>query len=103
MVCFFVLRLFVLVLGLGFFFYFEGIVVNMFLFIFVFLELLVNLYNWYKNKNYIRVVFSILGFVVVLLMFYFFWLYDWSIYLFYFGICLMVVMLVLDIVKLVRE
>ncbi|WP_455737576.1 hypothetical protein, partial [Candidatus Enterovibrio escicola] len=43
------------------------------------------------------------GPVAVLLTLYPLWLYDWSTYLFYFGICLMVVMSVLDIVKPVRE
>ncbi len=90
-------------LGLGFFSHFEGIAVNTLLPIFASLELLVNLYNWHKNKNHTRAVFSILGPVAVLLTLYPLWLYDWSTYLFYFGICLMVVMSVLDIVKPVRE
>jgi len=90
-------------LGLGFFSHFEGIAVNTLLPIFASLELLVNLYNWHKNKNHTRAAFSILGPVAVLLTLYPLWLYDWSTYLFYFGICLMVVMSVLDIVKPVRE
>ena len=101
--CFPALRSLASALGLGFFSHFEGIAVNTLLPIFASLELLVNLYNWHKNKNHTRAVFSILGPVAVLLTLYPLWLYDWSTYLFYFGICLMVVMSVLDIVKPVRE
>ncbi|MCF2948813.1 organomercurial transporter MerC [Paraglaciecola aquimarina] len=89
-------------LGLGFLSHFEGIAVNTLLPIFATLALLVNLYNWHKNKSHTRAIFSILGPVAVLLTLYPLWQYDWSTYLFYLGICLMVVMSVLDIVKPVR-
>ncbi|MER2492104.1 MerC family mercury resistance protein [Catenovulum sediminis] len=41
-------------LGLGFLSHFEGIAVNMLLPIFASLALLVNLFNWYKNKSHVR-------------------------------------------------
>ena len=90
-------------LGLGFLSQFESIAVNTLLPIFATLALLVNLYNWYKNQNYIRGALGVTGPIAVLLTLYPLWQYDWSTYLFYFGICLMVVISVLDIVKPVKE
>ena len=90
-------------LGLGFLSSFEGIAVNTLLPIFATLALLVNIYNWYRNKNYLRGALSILGPIAVLLTLYPLWQYGWSTYLFYFGISLMVVMSVLDIVKPIKE
>ena len=91
------------VLGLGFLSSFEGIAVNTLLPIFASLALLVNIYNWYHKKNHLRGSLSILGPIAVLLTLYPLWQYGWSTYLFYFGISLMVVMSVLDIVKPIKE
>lgn len=90
-------------LGLGFLSTFEGIAVNTLLPIFATLALVVNIYNWYSNKNHLRGSLSITGPIAVLLTLYPLWQYNWSTYLFYFGICLMVIMSVLDIVKPVKE
>ncbi|ASP48156.1 organomercurial transporter MerC [Cognaticolwellia beringensis] len=90
-------------LGLGFLSSFEGIAVNTLLPVFAALALLVNMYNWYRNSNHIRGVLSVVGPTAVLLTLYPLWRYDWSTYLFYFGISLMVVMSVLDIVKPTKE
>jgi mercuric ion transport protein len=90
-------------LGLGFLSRFEGVAVNTLLPTFATLALIVNLYNWYKIHNQIRGYLSITGPIVVLLTLYPLWQYDWSTYLFYIGICLMVLMSVLDIVKPVKE
>lgn len=90
-------------LGLGFLSPFEGIAVNTLLPIFATLALIVNIYNWYLNKNHIRGPLSIIGPLAVLLTLYPLWRYDWSTYLFYFGISLIVVMSVLDIVKPTKE
>lgn len=90
-------------LGLGFLSHFEGIAVNTLLPLFAALALLVNLYNWYQNRNLVRGILSVIGPIVVLLTLYPLWQYNWSTYLFYFGIISMVVMSVLDIVKPVKE
>ncbi len=90
-------------LGLGFLSHFEGIAVNTLLPIFATLALIVNVYNWYKNQNHPRGALSVFGPIAVLLTLYPLWQYNWSTYLFYFGICLMVVMSVLDIVKPIKE
>ena len=92
-------------LGLGFLSTFEGIAVNTLLPMFAILALIVNLYNWYKNKNknHIRGTISVIGPIAILLTLYPLWIYVWSTYLFYVGICLMVVMSTLDIVKPVKE
>ncbi|WP_420270864.1 organomercurial transporter MerC, partial [Pseudoalteromonas atlantica] len=84
-------------LGLGFLSHFEGIAVNTLLPIFATLALLVNLYNWYKNQNHARGILGVIGPIAVLLTLYPLWQYEWSTYLFYVGICLMIVMSVLDI------
>jgi mercuric ion transport protein len=101
--CFPVLGSLASALGLGFLSSFEGIAVNTLLPIFATLALLVNMYNWYRNKNHIRGVLSIVGPIAVLLTLYPLWRYDWSTYLFYFGISLMIVMSFLDIVKPTKE
>jgi mercuric ion transport protein len=90
-------------LGLGFLSQFESIAVNTLLPTFATLALLVNLYNWYKNQNHIRGALGITGPIAVLLTLYPLWQYDWSTYLFYFGISLMVIISILDIVKPVKE
>lgn len=90
-------------LGLGFLSNFEGIAINTLLPIFATLALIVNLYNWYKNQNYTRGILSVIGPIIVLLTLYPLWQYNWSTYLFYVGICLMVIVSILDIVKPVEE
>jgi len=90
-------------LGLGFLSSFEGIAVNTLLPIFATLALMVNIYSWYQHKSHIRGGLSIAGPIAVLLTLYPLWQYDWSSYLFYFGISLMVVMSVLDLVKPIRK
>ncbi len=90
-------------LGLGFLSHIEGIAVNTLLPIFATLALVVNLYSWYKHKNHIRGSLGVLGPIAILLTLYPLWKYDWSTYLFYAGIGLMVVMSILDIVKPTKE
>lgn len=90
-------------LGLGFLSTFEGIAVNTLLPIFASIALLANIYNGYKHKNKIRGSLSIAGPLAVLLTLYPLWQYDWSTYLFYVGIILMVVMSIMDVVKPVKE
>lgn len=90
-------------LGLGFLSHFEGIAVNTLLPIFASIALLANIYNWYKQKNILQGVLSVLGPILVLLTLYPLWQYSWSTYLFYIGIISMVIMSVLDVVKPVKE
>ena len=90
-------------LGLGFLSRFEGIAVNTLLPIFATLALVVNLFGWYKNQNHIRGFIGVIGPIAVLLTLYPLWKYDWSTYLFYVGICLMVVVSILDIIKPAKE
>ncbi|NQZ87631.1 MAG: organomercurial transporter MerC [Colwellia sp.] len=88
--------------GLGFLSHFEGVAVNILLPSFATLALLVNLYNWYQNKDLMRGILSVIGPIAVLLTLYPLWQYEWSTYLFYSGITLMVVMSITDIVKPVK-
>jgi len=90
-------------LGLGFLSPFEGIAVNILLPTFASIALLANAYNWYKHKSTVRGLLGTIGPAAVLLTLYPLWQYGWSSYLFYFGIVLMVVMSILDVVKPVRK
>jgi mercuric ion transport protein len=101
--CFPVLGVLASALGLGFLSTFEGIAVNTLLPIFASVALLANIYNWYKHKNITRGSLSVAGPVAVLLTLYPLWQYDWSTYLFYIGIILMVVISVMNVVKPVKE
>lgn len=90
-------------LGLGFLSPFEGIAVNILLPTFASIALLANAYNWYKHKSTVRGLLGTIGPAAVLPTLYPLWQYGWSSYLFYFGIVLMVVMSILDVVKPVRK
>jgi len=90
-------------LGLSFLSSFEGIAVNTLLPAFATLALVVNIYRCQRNNNHLSSALSIMGPIAVLLALYPLWQYDWSNYLFYCGISLMVVMSVLDIVKPTKE
>jgi mercuric ion transport protein len=86
-------------LGLSFLSHFEGVAINILLPLFAIISLLVNLFGWYKHKQIIRGILGAIGPIAVLLTLYPLWQYDWSTYLFYVGICLMVFMSILDLVK----
>ena len=89
-------------LGLGFLSHFEGIAVNTLLPLFAALALLVNSYNWYQHKHVVRGILSVIGPIAVLLTLYPLWQYDWSTYLFYGALILMLVVSVFDFLKPVR-
>lgn len=90
-------------IGLGFLSQFEGVAVNTLLPAFALLALVVNSYNWGEHKFHIRGVIGILGPIAILLTLYPLWKYGWSTYLFYFGIGLMIIVSVIDVVKPVKE
>ena len=88
-----------LALGLGFLEPYEGLMFRKLLPAFAALALLANLAAWYRHKNPVRGGLSVVGPVAVLLALLAFWHYDWSIYLFYAGLALMVAVSLFDLFK----
>ena len=78
-------------LGLGFLSAFEGFFINKLLPIFAIIVLASNVYAWVSHRQHIRLVWGLLGPSMVLATLYLFWTDDWSIYLFYAGLLLMIV------------
>lgn len=86
-------------IGLGFLGQYEGFLFHKLLPGLAALALLVNAWAWYRHRQLTRGLLSVLGPVAVLVALLLVWRYDWSIYLFYAGIALMLVMSVLDLFR----
>jgi mercuric ion transport protein len=89
-------------LGLGFLAQYEGFMFRKLIPALALLALLVNAWAWSRHRNFVRGLFSVAGPVAVLAALLAFWSYDWSIYLFYVGIALMLASSVLDLLRPVR-
>jgi mercuric ion transport protein len=89
-------------LGLGFLGQYEGFLFRTLLPALALLALIVNAWAWYRHRRFARGLLSVLGPLAVLSALLLFWSYDWSIYLFYAGIALMLVMSVLDLLRPAR-
>ena len=89
-------------IGLGFLGQYEGFLFRTLLPALAVLALIVNAWAWYRHRRFARGVLSVLGPLAVLSALLLFWSYDWSIYLFYAGIALMLVMSVLDLLRPAR-
>ena len=89
-------------LGLGFLGQYEGFLFHKLLPALAALALLVNAWAWYRHRQLVRGVLSVAGPLAVLIALLAVWSYDWSIYLFYAGIALMLLTSVLDLVRPVR-
>ena len=89
-------------LGLGFLGQYEGFLFRKLLPGLAVLALLVNAWAWYRHRQLARGLLSVVGPIAVLAALLVFWSYDWSIYLFYAGIALMLVASILDLLRPVR-
>lgn len=89
-------------LGLGFLGQYEGFLFRKLLPSLALLALIVNAWAWYRHRHFARGLLSVLGPLAVLSALLLFWSYDWSIYMFYAGITLMLIMSVLDLLRPVR-
>ena len=89
-------------IGLGFLGQYEGFLFHKLLPGLAVLALLVNAWAWYRHRQPVRGLLSVLGPVAVLAALLVFWSQDWSIYLFYAGIALMLFMSVLDLLRPVK-
>jgi len=84
-------------LGLGFLAEFEGVFINTLLPIFVAIALAANLVSFFSHKVWYRSLLGITGPTMVLLTMYPLWSYNWSTYLLYTGIVIMLVVALWDI------
>ena len=82
-------------LGLGFLGQYEGFLFRKLLPGLAVLALVVNAWAWYRHRQFGRGLLSIAVLVALLVV----WSYDWSIYLFYAGIALMLFTSVLDLLR----
>lgn len=84
-------------LGLGFLAEFEGIFINTLLPIFAAIALAANLVSFFSHKVWYRTLLGIAGPTMVLLTMYPLWSYNWSTYLLYAGIVMMMAVALWDI------
>ncbi len=76
-------------IGLGFLSAYEGVFINKLLPLFALIVLVSNLVAWVSHRNYIRLIWGLLGPLMVLATLYLFWTDNWSTYMFYTGLVLM--------------
>lgn len=86
-------------IGLGFLSAYEGVFINKLLPLFAIIVLFSNLFAWVSHRDYIRLIWGLLGPLMVLATLYLFWTDNWSTYMFYTGIVLMLVISIWDIVS----
>lgn len=77
--------------GLGFLSAYEGLFINTLLPLFAALSLLLQLYSAWAFRSYIQGIFGASGPLMVLATLYLFWTDDWSTYMLYAGLILMMV------------
>lgn len=86
-------------IGLGFLSAYEGVFINKLLPLFALIVLVSNLVAWVSHRNYIRLIWGLLGSLMVLATLYLFWTYNWSTYMFYTGLVLMLAVSIWDIIS----
>lgn len=86
-------------LGLGFLAHYESLFINTLLPVFAGIALAANVFAFFSHKIWYRTLAGITGPSMVLLTMYPLWTYDWSTYLLYAGIALMLIVSIWDIVS----
>lgn len=89
-------------LGLGFLGQYEGFLFRKLLPGLAVLALVVNAWAWYRHRRVGRGLLSVAGPIAVLVALLAVWSHNWSIYLFYAGIALMLFTSVLDLLRPVK-
>ena len=97
--CFPVLGSLAAALGLGFLAQFEGLFINTLLPVFAWLALVANVFSFVSHRIWYRLLAGIIGPAMVLLTLYPLWTYDWSTYLFYTGLVVMLGVAVWDLLS----
>ena len=90
-------------LGLGFLHQYEGVFINTLLPIFAAIALAANIFIFFKHKRWLRGLLGVAGPIMVLLTMYPLWTYNWSTYLLYTGIVLMLIVSVWNIISPVHK
>ncbi len=86
-------------IGLGFLSAYEGVFINKLLPLFALIVLVSNLVAWVSHRNYIRLIWGLLGPLMVLATLYLFWADNWSTYMFYTGLVLIIAVYIWDIIS----
>ncbi len=86
-------------LGLGFLAHYEGLFINTLLPVFAAIALVANVFAYFNHRLWYRTLAGISGPIMVLLTMYPLWFYDWSTWLLYGGIALMLILAIWDIVS----
>jgi len=86
-------------LGLGFLAHYEGVFINTLLPVFAWIGLGANAFSFYQHRIIHRLLAGIAGPIMVLLTMGPLWIYDWSTYLLYTGIVVMLAVSIWDIVS----
>jgi mercuric ion transport protein len=89
-------------LGLGFLAQYEGFMFRKLIPGLAVLALIVNAWSWHRYRRLGRGLFSVAGPIAVLAALLVLWSHDWSIYLFYAGIALMLAASIFDLLRPVR-
>ena len=84
-------------IGLGFLHQYEGVFINTLLPLFAAIALAANIFSFFNHKIWYRGLLGIAGSIMVLLTMYPLWAYNWSTYLLYVGIILMLLVSLWDI------
>ncbi len=86
-------------IGLGFLSAYEGVFINKLLPLFAIIVLVSNILAWLSHRQHIRFVWGLLGPLMVLATLYLFWADNWSTYMFYVGLALMLIVSIWNIVS----
>lgn len=86
-------------MGLGFLSAFEGVFINKLVPLFAIIVLVSNIFAWVSHQQHIRLVCGLLGPLMVLATLYLFWTDNWSTYMFYLGLALMLIVSVWNIIS----
>jgi mercuric ion transport protein len=86
-------------IGLGFLAQYEGLFVNTLLPVFAAIVLVTNVVSWWSHRIWWRTMLALTGPLMVLATFYLFWTDNWSTYLFYVGLVLMLAISIWDVIS----
>jgi mercuric ion transport protein len=86
-------------LGLGIFSAFEGLFINKLIPLFAIIVLISNLFAWISHRQFLRLLWGVLGPLMVLATLYLFWTDYWSTYMFYAGLMLMLIVSIWNMVS----
>jgi len=86
-------------MGLGFLVHYEGVFINTLLPVFAWIGLGANAFSFYSHRQIHRLLAGITGPIMVLLTMGLLWTYDWSTYLLYTGIAVMLLVSIWAIVS----